>query len=333
MRLKKLLCIISFIIILSFILYFGLKKNGQASINSFDIDSDSDLIFTKNSMLYTDEGFLAKHSFDDGFIIELTVKPERLDEKRFSVLLMLTYGDSKKQFVIGQWQNSLMIMNGDDYSNNRKEPKIYVPLSEKPGSYKIKVAGGFKKTTVYVDGVLERTSDNLVLKLEPSKKNYRLIIGNHSSGTAPWHGAISNISFYKNNDIAVEEISVDTISKRSDIIIPQKNSNIYPVYLQNTGFDLFYSRNLQRDAVINFLGFIPLGFISSILSFQKIKKRKIRRFLIVLCISFGVSLFIELLQVGIPGRNSSMLDLALNSAGGCLGYPLFLIFKKIRSFF
>ena len=62
----------------------------------------------------------------------------------------------------------------------------------------------------------------------------------------------------------------------------------------------------------NVIGFMPLGFLLA-------WKQKRSRIALALMIGFALSLTIELIQPLIPGRDSSIVDLASNSTGALLG--------------
>jgi glycopeptide antibiotics resistance protein len=79
----------------------------------------------------------------------------------------------------------------------------------------------------------------------------------------------------------------------------------------------------MKDVLINFTGFIPFGFLF-IATLSRLEGFRIRRaLLIVLLGSFLFSLGIEIVQMWIPSRYSSMLDLILNALGGGFGALLF----------
>ena len=66
------------------------------------------------------------------------------------------------------------------------------------------------------------------------------------------------------------------------------------------------------DIASNVIGFMPLGFLVA-------WKQKRSRIALALMIGFALSLTIELIQPLIPGRDSSIVDLASNSTGALLG--------------
>ena len=85
--------------------------------------------------------------------------------------------------------------------------------------------------------------------------------------------------------------------------------------------------NMIEDMAMNLIGFIPLGAIlMATMSLLGGIGRGYSR-LIVVIIAFVFSLSIEIAQVWIPSRDSSLMDLMLNTLGGVLGM---LLFEKIR---
>ena len=74
-----------------------------------------------------------------------------------------------------------------------------------------------------------------------------------------------------------------------------------------------------KDISKNLLGFMPLGVLL-LLVLRRVSNADIK-WLALFAITAGIasSLFIELTQAYIPSRHSSIVDLALNSAGTLLG--------------
>lgn len=89
------------------------------------------------------------------------------------------------------------------------------------------------------------------------------------------------------------------------------------------------------DIIVNFIGFMPFGFLLMLLILTKTPLKY--RLLSVSCISFSFSLCIEISQIWIPIRDSSSLDLLLNTSGGLAGglccALLLANSEKIRSAF
>ncbi|HAJ78669.1 MAG TPA: hypothetical protein DCO75_02765 [Fibrobacteres bacterium] len=81
-----------------------------------------------------------------------------------------------------------------------------------------------------------------------------------------------------------------------------------------------FSADNVKDYVLNFFGFIPLGFFLGIF-LHKQKEKDNYRFLQtgVFLLPVMISVMLEYLQIFLPGRVSEVSDLILNSAGGIMG--------------
>jgi hypothetical protein len=86
-----------------------------------------------------------------------------------------------------------------------------------------------------------------------------------------------------------------------------------------------FSRSNLNDIAINIAGFVPFGFFLS--AWLRIKKNLpfLKVYSITLFIGFCFSLAIELIQVYVPTRDSSLMDVISNTLGTALGYCFFTI--------
>jgi VanZ family protein len=71
------------------------------------------------------------------------------------------------------------------------------------------------------------------------------------------------------------------------------------------------------DVVVNVLGYIPLGFLAVLASYPRL--RGAAAFALALACAILLSFTLESLQLYLPTRTSSNLDLLANAAGGALG--------------
>lgn len=74
----------------------------------------------------------------------------------------------------------------------------------------------------------------------------------------------------------------------------------------------------------NFIGFLPFGFLLPTLS-----KHKYNWFFVTM-LTFELSLFIEVVQLGTKVGSFDVDDLMLNTLGGSAGYLLYLLYRKVR---
>lgn len=93
--------------------------------------------------------------------------------------------------------------------------------------------------------------------------------------------------------------------------------------LQDTGVYL-------SDVAMNFLGFVPLGYlVATYLLVTNFLRKSRFQFLFALCLCTGTSFFIELAQFYLPGRTSSFIDFLGNCAGAVSGIAYGFLVHKI----
>jgi len=349
------------------LLFFGLRQKDPGLENNAEWDeTGKGLQFNNNSFAYSDE-FITGQSASDKISIELTMKTDFYKKPRFSLILQIYDTLNNSQINIGQWEKSLVILGSNDFSNRKREPKIYSAPLQNNLIYHISVTSDKSGTAIYFNGELIKKNPDLVMSLPENPSRSHLILGNGITGHNPWKGTISNLAIYdrilsiedlethyqhwKNKGIlntgdSYSPLLLYTFDKAEDLIVydssGQKNHLIVPekfILLKKEILGIPNLRTLDRgfmkiDIILNFLGFIPLG----ILLFTLLKKTGLRLDLMIIFITtmtcFLLSLTIELIQISMVGRDSSMLDLFLNSTGGYTGgliASLIIKYKRINS--
>src|SRR6267142_5615616 len=71
------------------------------------------------------------------------------------------------------------------------------------------------------------------------------------------------------------------------------------------------------DVVVNVIGYVPLGFLAALAAYPRLRGG--RAFVFGFACSLLLSFALESLQLYLPTRTSSNLDLIANAAGGSLG--------------
>lgn len=87
--------------------------------------------------------------------------------------------------------------------------------------------------------------------------------------------------------------------------------------------DFQWNRSFFQDVAINIIGFIPFGFFCTGLMVKSRRFKISSIYMITIFLGFGLSLAIELLQVYLPTRDSSLTDLICNVVGTIIGLILF----------
>jgi hypothetical protein len=185
----------------------------------------------------------------------------------------------------------------------------------------------------------------------------RLMVGNSPSGNHPWAGAMYGLAFYDRyfDDAAVKrhyqiwhvghdfnvfkgdgprllyafdegkgQVVHNKAGGGSDLTIPEHMMVLQKKVLSWPQLSSLTRASMVLDVAQNLVGFVPpLGFILMwLLSCIEGLSLGSRRLIVVL-IAFVFSFSIEIAQVWIPSRDSSILDLILNTLGGYLGVVLF----------
>ena len=289
---------------------------------------------------------------DDELVMEFSIKPIFPERSRFSVLFHIYDRFNDDQIVVGQWNTTLVILNSDDYSNKRREPKIYIPLEQDRTIRYIIIKSDNSGTSVYIDGELKGENQNLKMFLPDHPEMTNLVIGNAIGLQNPWSGSLYGLAIYdkiladdiiqnhydywtENKRLTAEEtihlkllytleqeqgtLIQDRSGNGNNLILPQKITVLKREFLRIPDLKSLDTPYMIIDLLLNYFGFIPLGvFLSLTMASTGILKRNPLLIGTVL-ISFLFSISIETAQVAMASRDSSLIDLILNTLGGLSG--------------
>ena len=99
-----------------------------------------------------------------------------------------------------------------------------------------------------------------------------------------------------------------------------------PPWLLLHGWPARLDRFAVRDAVLNVLLYIPIGMAAFLTVARKAPKRAAAA--AGLLLAAALSFAMETLQVYIPGRDASLMDVATNCAGGAIGVLAAAVFRR-----
>ena len=337
---KRLWIIAGLLLTFAYILFFGFRTREWDNENRARWSSSgSGIEFRGKSMVYNKEplfpGPLPHWLFDDEIRIELAFSLEVQETPSFDFIVQFYDPASRERLLIGQWNRSIVIMNGDDYSNRRREPKIYMPIEPGAEVRHLEIISDTTGTRAFLDGELLRENPGLHLQMPGNPENIRLTLGCGENANNSWHGRIYGLHLY--NDTGPDgtpflsynfsegsgTIIHEETGKGGDLFIPSRLVILRREFLRPPTVDDLHRIGTLVDIILNLLGFIPLGLFLFLASGLKIRLKTglntNTRTLITLTIVFLLSLSIELYQAWIPTRSSSLLDLVLNTAGGIIG--------------
>jgi hypothetical protein len=342
--------------ILLIVLFFGLRGKGFHLSNDVSwLGDEPGIRFGRYGIAYAtlDNAQIKKNLSEvKAFSIEIAIKPEDFDLRGFNLILSLHAGKDSNQLIIGQWESSIIVMNGDDYSHERKTKRISTDIFSKPSKKLLMtITTGEEGTKIYIDGKLIEERPDLILDI-PKENTLRVTLGNSVHGNASWRGEVYGLALYgdrlvpetiqahfnawSNNKIfpfAKEESpilsfpfnerhgteTIDYVTGTQKLNMPTRFHILEKRFLSLTWQDFKANKSFFQDFVINLLGFIPLTFVLCALFIQSggVLQKKAMLFSVALC--FLTSLFIEIAQAWIPSRSSQSLDLMLNTVGALIG--------------
>lgn len=125
-------------------------------------------------------------------------------------------------------------------------------------------------------------------------------IGSSPAGRFGWAGTVRDLRFN---------------GKEPDFFIPPVCDPLFRTVLEWPFRDSSHKMKGLTDMLLNFTGFMPFGFL---LGFR-LKTPAFKGITAAIAAGFCLSLTIELVQVFMPGRFSSLSDLVLNTLGAGAG--------------
>ena len=250
-------------------------------------------------------------------------------------------------------------MNGDDYAHKRKRKRLSVDMASMPQEPRfITITTGQEGTRLYLDGHMVREKKDLTLKM-PNGIQPRLLLGNSVYGRHSWDGDIYGLAFYRYSLSAMDaahhfrqwskDQSFSFAAKERPFVLylfdekegttildhttphyhmemPPRMQVLKKDILSNAWDELMLSKYTILDMVINFVGFIPFGFLLSATLYKLGRTCRKHYALVAVVLCFMVSLIIEISQAWVPSRSSSIHDLILNTLGGLAGITVFRCF-------
>ena len=294
--------------------------------------------------------------------IELWLKTETKSGRGLPYIFSIHDGWLPESLVIGQWRESLVLrvrrsdaVGGPGY----RERGVANALPKDQWRF-ITVTFGTNGTCFYVDGVPAGESRNNFLS-SPQLQG-RLILGDAAIGHHEWRGQCRGVALYHRSLTPAEIREhcaawtnhqarslattpglaalyvFDQAEGRSvaalpphqpHLAIPQRYRVLSPSILVTPWARSPRSGDKLADIFINIVGFVPFGLLFLWYRLARGAEGGGRgalrlgwEALLVVCSGAALSLSIELLQVLLPSRFSSMTDLLCNTVGTLLGVVL-----------
>ena len=293
--------------------------------------------------------------------IELWLQPDTEPGSSLPRILSIYDARNGEDFFIGQWKSGLImrkrILNAEGKVSYRD---VGVAKALPPGQRRfISITSDRLKTSVYIDGRLEKHFPNFTFLPIDEKNANQIILGNSPTGKEYWQGILFGLAIYhdllspdiitKNyqNWISGKPLSImksanepiicsfaessETIIKdqlnRHTLLMPNRFQIIHKVILEPPWKDFRWKLNYFEDIFINIIGFIPFGFFVFAWARNKFKFTR-NSFLLVITLGFLLSFLIEITQSYLLSRNSQIMDILTNVLGTFLGMIIFDLVKS-----
>lgn len=326
--------------------FFAFRPNESFGHNNLRVEHAAGMVFSPNSAAYVWNLFPANGDVvtKSQQKLSLHIRSAHPQASSFGIIFQIYNSETQEELTLGQWESSLVLLNSSDYSNSRRMPKLYAQLDGPGMQHDIVILIGPGGTTIEVNEQHTEPNQERFLSIpEPREKNV-LILGNGSAGLSPWTGVIRDISLHDVFHIDFTEsqtlefrhdaprntiLSSDALrQERREIVVPNAVFDLSPNFLSLRALRSFDLGFLTKDIVLNVSGFVPLGFLLAYVLKRGKPGSPWYSALAAAFICAAFSFCIESTQYFMPGRDSSLLDLILNSGGGAAGACLTLFFRR-----
>ena len=129
-NLPKVILICIAAILFTGILYFGLRPKGFESSNQVNwLENKNGIRVGRYNTCYADNLLQESNGnlkIPREFTIQIALKSQSTSKDGFQCIMVFHDGSDAEQLLVGQWQSSIVIMNGDDYDNKKRTPKMYI---------------------------------------------------------------------------------------------------------------------------------------------------------------------------------------------------------------
>lgn len=321
----------------------GLRFLGAEALSAFDPGGEA---FTPQPLSVP-----AQRSVEAGSLtIEMALRPAKEPMGAKGRILSVAGADGREAFFVGQWSTELLLFVPESGGGNPPRfREIDLRDALKAGQPRfVTITSDRAGTVVHLNGQRVLWIPGVSL-LAPTATlaGQRLFVGNAPDGLHPWAGDVFGLSLYGRllTDAQVRESRQwwsrpvgrpppaeaallarydftgsrgrwihDASGSTNALFIPEVFARKKHILtrIDSAGYD-------WRDIVVNVLGFVPYGFFLALWLARLGRSAGSMPLLLAVLAGGLVSLAIELIQVYLPMRDSSLADLVCNVAGSLAG--------------
>lgn len=335
----------------------GLRFHGSRPLSQFRAGG---VVFSRDPLVCPGQSRSKKGALS----VEICLRPSSEPPYCKHRMIVLCDDSENETLFVAQWKSHLLVRVLTPGPNGEKRYReIGVDKALLKGKTRlVTITSDETGTTVYLDGKLaDRFPDVRLIPEAESVSGRHILLGNSPDVTCPWPGDLFELALYDRSLKEAEVLqglqrftqsacppSVDqdgvialyTFNERSGTLIHNSagstNSLLILPRLQWKKRILVppripYELRISdiKDISINTMAFIPFGFFLSHWLTRVRPWPRRRVLLLAIVLGVCVSLTIELLQIYLPGRDSSQLDLICNSLGTILGVIVFHAWRLV----
>jgi hypothetical protein len=286
--------------------------------------------------------------------IELVFTPSK-SYKGASTVFSLVNQD-EMSFAIGQSLTDLFLQGSFTQGGGKPVVKLWIAdVFTHAQEFFVTVTVDTSQIDVYLDGQLTRT---FPVSIRADTLSGRVFVGHNVQGGGQWNGSVVRLAILEGNldaaeirrryeqwtktrhfeqDVNHRGAAYDFATPAEDfvrnvgdigpdLVIPKTFRLSKPVVLE---WPDLLNRSVAVDAVVNIAGFVPFGLGTCLCLRFWTRWRISRCVAMTILVGASVSLVIELLQVFLPTRDSSLADLVTNILGTMLGTGVTVRFRGI----
>jgi hypothetical protein len=287
--------------------------------------------------------------------IELAFTPSKPYHSASAVLSIVK--DNKVTLAIGQSLTDVYLQALVIQNTSGPTKRLYIDRAcERPNELFLTVTLDTNVVGVYIDGQLVRS---FPVSIQADNLSGIVVLGHAVTSSPPWSGAIARVAIL-DGALGVADIDhryqqwirnrhleptashwgpeyefaapttgvVPNITHVGpDLIIPKTFRPLASTVLE---WPDYINRSVIMDAIINVVGFIPFGLTTCLCIRSWTKWSFSRCVLTTLLVGASVSLAIEVLQVLLPSRDSSLADVVTNIAGSAIGAAMAVTQRTVR---
>jgi VanZ family protein len=285
--------------------------------------------------------------------IELWLQSTAEDSSHIGHIFSILDDHGSETFFFGQWRSHLLL--GKGFHGKKPYREVGIRDILKRGNKRfVAIASGADGTNIYVDGILLKSNPRFHLFSMDEKPSGKILLGNSPRGSEYWRGNLLSLAIY-NHVLTGDRVSEHFYGSKSSgeeglvalylldehsgtlahdsvgshpLFIPSRFEVLKKTILVPPWEDFRFNRSYLMDILTNIVGFIPFGFFFSAYLWMRKPQSNFRLVIISILIGGGLSLFIELIQVYLPTRNSQLMDVIMNILGTAIGVALLLKNRK-----